>query len=98
MAISKISEICKQCVNYDKCANKRMEACAYAHFNGENQLAQLCAEEAAPLASADMLVKHDYRDVKIAENTTVTIDLEDMKKKLQEDIYKGLMCGFLGGC
>lgn len=43
---------------------------------------------------ADMLVKHDYRDIKIAENTTVTIDLEKMKKDLAEDFYKAINCSF----
>lgn len=46
---------------------------------------------------ADMLVKHDYRDIKIAENTTVTIDLEKMKKNLAEDLYKVINCSFLQG-
>lgn len=30
------------------------------------------------------------RHIKIGENTTVTIDLEDLKKKLVEDFYKGI--------
>lgn len=40
-------------------------------------------------------VEHNYRDIKIAENTTVTIDIEEMKKKMREDFYKNLGCGFL---
>jgi hypothetical protein len=42
-------------------------------------------------AAAPILAKHDYRDVKIAENTTVTIDLEDIKKKLHRDLMPNFM-------
>ena len=39
----------------------------------------------------------DYRDIKIDASTTVTIDLEDIKKRLAEDFYRsqgiGLMLG-----
>ena len=47
--------------------------------------------------SAPVMVKHDYRDIKIDASTTDTIDLEDMKKRLAEDFYRsqgiGLMLG-----
>ena len=47
--------------------------------------------------SAPVMVKHDYRDIKIDASTTVTIDLEDIKKRLAEDFYRsqgiGLMLG-----
>lgn len=46
---------------------------------------------------ADIAVKHDYRNIKIAENTTVTIDLVEMKKKLEDDFYKSIRCSFLQG-
>ena len=47
--------------------------------------------------AAPVMVKHDYRDIKIDASTTVTIDLEDIKKRLSEDFYRsqgiGLMLG-----
>lgn len=47
--------------------------------------------------AAPVMVKHDYRDIKIDASTTVTIDLEDIKKRLAEDFYRsqgiGLMLG-----
>lgn len=45
----------------------------------------------------DVMVKHDYRNVRIAENTTVAIDLEEIKQNLKDEIYKGLRldCKFL---
>jgi hypothetical protein len=38
-------------------------------------------------ATMSALAKHDYRDVKIAENTTVTIDLEELKENMRKQIY-----------
>ena len=87
MALSKDSDMCKQCELYDECTNKRMELCAYITPTIEAPAMQ-------PLV-LDAMVRHDYRDVKIAENTTVTIDLGEMKKKLEDDIYKRLKCGFI---
>ena len=87
MALSKDSEKCKQCKLYDECNNKRMELCAYITHTIEAPAMQ-------PLA-LDVIAKHDYRDVKIAENTTVTIDLEELKKKLEDEVYKSFGCSFL---
>lgn len=44
-----------------------------------------------------LIVPHDYRQVKIAPNTEVTIDLEDYKKEIEKSIAKsaGLYGGFL---
>lgn len=35
-----------------------------------------------------MLVPHDYRNVKVADGMTITIDLEDLKRKLADRICK----------
>ncbi len=42
-----------------------------------------------------LLVPHDYRNVKVGENTTITIDLEELKEQMTKDFYKnvGLMFG-----
>ncbi|MBD5546919.1 MAG: hypothetical protein HDQ97_05920 [Lachnospiraceae bacterium] len=39
-------------------------------------------------ATQPLLVPHDYRNVKVAEGMTITIDLEDLKKPLVESHYK----------
>ncbi len=44
---------------------------------------------AMPLAqemAQPMLVPHDYRNVKVADGMTITIDLEDLKRKLADRI------------
>lgn len=35
-----------------------------------------------------ILVPHDYRDVKIADGMTITIDLEELKKQIEQNIYR----------
>ena len=83
---------CQRCSNYDDCQSKRRVLCMYLE-----PLTNPAAENLTQPIMADMLVKHDYRDIKIAENTNVTIDLEKMKKNLAEDIYKAINCSFLQG-
>lgn len=80
-SLSKTDERCKMCQYNDSCKHKRMMKCAMA------ELPEQLTEE--------VLVKHDYRDIKIAPNTTVTIDLEELKKKAAEEIYKQLNCNFM---
>lgn len=83
---------CQVCSYYNECKNKRRVACIYL-----KPLTNHAAGQLEQPISADVLVKHDYRDVKIGEKTTVTIDLEEMKKKMTEDIYKTLSCPFMNG-
>lgn len=43
--------------------------------------------------AAPVLRKHDYRNVKVAENTTITIDLEELKEQMKQDFYKSVGIG-----
>ena len=83
---------CVLCQYYNDCKHKRKVACAYLEPLS-NYLVQPLAEPVA----AEMAVKHNYRDIKIGENTIVTIDIEEVKKKISEDIYKAIGCNFLQG-
>lgn len=38
--------------------------------------------------ASPVLKAHDYRNVKVAENTTITIDVEELKERMRKDIYK----------
>ena len=49
------------------------------------------AESAAQEATQELMVKHDYRDIKIDQDTTVTIDLEDIKKQIEKRIYESFL-------
>ena len=51
----------------------------------------LTVSASMPLAqemAQPMLVPHDYRNVKIADGMTITIDLEELKKQLVESYYQ----------
>lgn len=82
-SISRMAEKCRSCQIRDKCDKKRMEACAY--FT-EPLVASAVMPSVAELTQP-IAVKHDYRDVKVAENITITIDVEELKKKLSVDIF-----------
>lgn len=89
---SKLSEKCQKCPNVNDCDEKRMEACAYM------KMPDPCMESAlspsADCASAEVLVKHDYRYIKNNCGMTVPLDLEAVKKQLERDIYKVDGCYF----
>lgn len=72
--LKKLSEKCSKCPFVSKCDKKKMEAVAYLEPAAQSNI--------QPLA-APAMVEHDYRDIKIDSNTTITIDLEDIKKQLE---------------
>lgn len=71
---SKLAKRCMTCRYKDTCQNKRMEAYAYLQPATQNNMAELVQP---------MLKKVDLRDIKIDVNTTVTIDLEQIKEQLK---------------
>lgn len=57
---------------------------------------QIFMTASAPLmqsATQSLVVKHNYRNIKVGENTTITIDVEELKKQMQEDHYKSMGIG-----
>ena len=88
MTISQLSEKCQKCPRVNVCDKKRMEACAYMEM--PDTILAPALSPAADYAHAEVLVKHDYRDIKIGPNTTVTLDLEEVKKQMKQDIYKAM--------
>lgn len=81
MSLSQLSSKCKACPFVSKCSNKRLEALAIASADVHTDIAR------------PLMVKHDYRDIKVAENTTVTVDLEVLKKNMKDAIYKNAGLG-----
>ena len=90
---SKTSDECLQCSYYEDCDKKRLVMCAVKEM--PPQVAEKAAESVSMPFVEDLAVKHDYRDVKIAEYTTITIDLEDLKKQMEKDFYRALGCPFM---
>jgi len=82
---------CKNCSEYNPCA-KGGKWCFIGAMENEHIVPD-ASTSAMQNAAAPLLVKHDYRDVKIAKNTVVTIDLEDIKKQMEKELYKDLYIG-----
>lgn len=87
MTYSVMAEQCRKCKFNKKCKNKKME------FVEELESEEICAEiiqSAGAFASQEVCVKHDYREIKVAANATITIDVEEMKRDFAKDIEKEL--------
>lgn len=79
MGLSRLSAKCRACPFVEKCDHKETEALEYL----EPVAASPVTEMVQP-----MTVKLDYRDIKIGENTTITIDVEELKRRMERDFYK----------
>lgn len=77
--LRRLAPECEACPFVEKCDNKRMV--------GESYIMPALAEMIAPTLQP-LAVKHDYRDIKVAPDTTITIDLEELKKQIERDIYR----------
>lgn len=78
------SKDCKWCSEYNPCANGGKYC-----FVGAMENERMMPDSVAPLmqdAAVPVMVKHDYRNVKVAEDTTVTIDLEELKENMRKQI------------
>lgn len=90
---SRLSEKCRKCLFVSKCSKKCMEAEAYMEPN----LAMSAAMPSAAEMVQPMAVKHDYRDIKIDKDATITIDLEELKRQLEKGFYRQMGIGFYPG-
>lgn len=89
---TKLSSKCRNCPFVSKCSKKRVEAEDIQPNLTMPATLPSVAEMVQPMA-----VKHDYRNVKVAENTTITIDLEEMKRQMTKDFYRKAGIGFYPG-
>lgn len=87
----KFSKDCKECPEYKPCV-KGGKWCFIGAMENEHTIPD-ATTSAMQNSAAPVMVKHDYRNVKIAENTTVTIDLEEIKKKLHQDLMPNFLQG-----
>lgn len=85
-SIRKTASICRICPYKDECENKRLESCAFVEVEKQNSAPLL--QENTTSCAAPILRKHSYRDIQLDENTTVTIDLEEIKEQLRKDFYR----------
>lgn len=83
MGLSRLSAKCRACPLMEKCDHKRLETEAYLEPS-------VAASAAYPLVEGLVelvMIKHDYRNVKVAENTVITIDLEELKRQIEKEFY-----------
>lgn len=85
--ITKTASICQIYPYKDECDNKRLESCSFADIEKRYVPAPWTQENMTSCA-APILRKHLYRDIQLDENTTVTIDLEEIKEQLRKDFYR----------
>lgn len=83
---SQLSEKCQKCPRVNVCDQKRNEMCAY--MERSDPCMASAGIPTVDYAHADVLAKHDYRNIKIGPNTTVALDLEEVKKQLERDFYR----------
>lgn len=88
-SLSRLSKKCRECPFKEKCSKKRMEAEGYLP---EPMLASDTMPSTQELA-APVLKQHNYREVKVAEGITITIDLEELKEQMKQDFYKSVGLG-----
>lgn len=84
-SVRRMASKCRSCPERDSCDHKNMELCAY--IEEPSVSAQIAMPSVAELMQP-MLIPHNYRDIKVADNTTITIDVEELKRQLERDIYK----------
>lgn len=89
-SVRRMASKCRSCPERDSCDYKKMELCAY--IEEPSVSAQIAMPSVAELMQP-MLISHDYRDIKVAENTTITIDVEELKRQMQKYFYKQMGIG-----
>lgn len=99
VSVSRVSAMCRGCPRRDWCKHIRMEAMACAVPDDLDRM-NVAARSASPLVAEQTepaAMKHNYRDVEIANGITIKIDLEDIRKKIIDDFYRGLKLASQGG-
>lgn len=91
MTLSRLCSKCAKCPKVETCNHKRMEMVGFLEPTSATANSEL---------TNSAIASHKYRQVKVAPNTTVTIDLEDIKKEIEQSIAKqaGLYGDFFKSC
>lgn len=87
--LRRMASKCRICSERDSCEHKNMELCAYIE---QDVSAKIAIPSVAKLTQP-ILIPHDYRNIKVDENTTITIDVDELKRQMQKDFYKQMGIG-----
>lgn len=79
---------CPTCEYHPYCSKSKSPNCVF------EQISELLADSINSLS----IKKHDYRNVKIDENITITVDIEELKEKMLQEAYEVLKRGLLEEC
>lgn len=89
-AYQDLKKDCETCSERDACFSGHAVGVALAEIP---KLADggIC-NSAMSCCSADcvqpILVQHNYRDIKVSDGMTISIDLEEIKKQIEQNIYR----------
>lgn len=92
-SLSRLSEKCRSCPFVSKCNHKMMESLAYF----EPKISEDVINPSSSQMVQHMAAKHDCIDIKIEENTTITIDAKELKRQMKKEFYRKLGMGFYPG-
>ncbi len=84
MGFNKIWTGCRKCPYADTCENRRMEAHGYL------PMLEDATQGASADAAAPVLQPHEYRNIKLSEGMTITIDIVELKEQMVKEHYSGL--------
>lgn len=90
-SITKTASICMICPYEDECDNKRLESCAFVEVEKQNSAPY--TQQNTINFTAPALRKHQYRDIYLDKDTSVTVDLLEIKEQLRKDFYRQLGLG-----
>ncbi len=87
MGLSRLSAVCRACPLLDRCKNKRMEEV------GELPWPPLIATASQPDAvTIPVMAEHDYREINIGDGMEMAIDMADIGKFLEDQLYQQVFC------
>ena len=85
-SITKTASICRICPYKDQCNNKRLESCAFVEVEKQNSAP--CSQKNTVDNTAPVLRKHQYSDIYLDKDTSVTVDLLEIKEQLRREFYR----------
>lgn len=82
--------------------NNKCFSCEYRTYCSKSKSPNCVLKQIAKLLSDSIhqptIKEHDYRDIKIDENITITIDIEELKNRMTKEAYEVLKQGLLEEC
>lgn len=79
--------------------NNKCHTCEYRPYCSKSKSPSCVLEQIAELLADSInsptIKKHNYHNIKIDENITITVDIEELKEKMLKEAYEVLKQGLL---